>query len=74
MGERVNSAGVVRKDGTGANRMTGLVTRDSAQLQPIASIGQMRVLTYSTSQMLAFVAPSASDSLATVRPCKLVPT
>ena len=39
---RVNSAGGVRKDGTGANRMTGVVTRDSAQLQPIASIGRTR--------------------------------
>ena len=47
-GKRVNSAGVVRKDGTGANRMTGLVTRDSAQRRLIASIGRMRVLTYTT--------------------------
>ena len=38
----MNSAGGVRKDGTGANRMTGVVSRDSAQLQPIASIGRTR--------------------------------
>ncbi len=51
--KRVNSAGVVRKDGTGANRMTGVVTRDSAQRQPIASIGRTRGLTYSTTRPLA---------------------
>ena len=36
-----------------ANRMTGLVTRDSAQLRPIASIGRTRGLTYTTAPPLA---------------------
>ena len=31
---RESSAGGVRKDGTGANRMTGLVHRDSTQRRP----------------------------------------
>ena len=33
--KRESSADVVHKDGTGAKRMTGLVTRDSAQRRPI---------------------------------------
>jgi len=52
-GKRESSAGAVREDETGANRMTGLVTRDSAQRRQIASIGRVRVITYSTIRPLA---------------------
>ena len=48
----------------GANRMTGLTTRDSAQRRQIASIGRMRVLTYSTTRPLAPQPPTGCYSSA----------
>ena len=53
MGERVNSAGVVRKDGTGANRMTGLVTAIPLSVDRLQASVECEVFLTATSSTLA---------------------